>query len=589
VDRAWNALAAPVSTSWDDGTTWTHSYDKNGRPEKVSWRNPSAVLAEYERSVAGLPRSRSSSYDQRREWRYDVMGRVIADRVFRPPTATSAELLYGSRSYEYSSLGELRATAGIVDTMNMAAQYSYDGRGRLIRAEGPLQYDANISYSAAGNVVSAAVRGTVDVPQRNVKYEYGALDWQAVDRLTDVETGRVVADLSYDSAGNLIERLVPAGKFRLTWDGDNQLREVSGPSGTEVYWFGLNGERMAALSSSGIRLWFAESETHFTPDGAQILRWHNVSAGEPVARITNGTSLELQYADALQNLMLSINQTGSVGAAFVYGAFGEVVGQKGQDDHRRQFNGKENDAISGLRHYGFRSYDPILLRWTSADPLYVFAPDAAWTEPQRANLYTFSLNNPVRYYDPDGRDPETEKKKKEKEEAGEDVEVDKEDVQTDAEKEAEAKKQKSESESKAAVEQLKWKLVGSPRWREKLKDEYRKCAINGEELISLWKFLEKAEKQASEAPRLDLFEDYGVGRVMTPAHRANHEQFRYLESGKDLYDMNPGGMVGALIGYVLNGQQGMLDGAAIGNALGAGLEGFVPSESGPPRPVRGPR
>ena len=41
--------------------------------------------------------------------------------------------------------------------------------------------------------------------------------------------------------------------------------------------------------------------------------------------------------------------------------------------------------------------------WNSADPLYRFAPDLGQTDPQRMNLYTFSLNNPVRYYDPDGR------------------------------------------------------------------------------------------------------------------------------------------------------------------------------------------
>jgi hypothetical protein len=46
----------------------------------------------------------------------------------------------------------------------------------------------------------------------------------------------------------------------------------------------------------------------------------------------------------------------------------------------------------------------MLLRWISADPKYRFSPDTAWMEPQRANLYAFSLNNPMHWVDPDGLD-----------------------------------------------------------------------------------------------------------------------------------------------------------------------------------------
>jgi len=142
----------------------------------------------------------------------------------------------------------------------------------------------------------------------------------------------------------------------------------------------------------------------------QEKRWHHIATGEPIARVerlpTNPvtTTIELQYSDALQNLMITLAPNGSVTSSFLYGAFGEVVAQAGANKHRRQFNGKEADAATNLRYYGYRYYDPVLLRWISADPLFRFAPDFASTEPQRANLYAFSLNNPLSYYDPDGRD-----------------------------------------------------------------------------------------------------------------------------------------------------------------------------------------
>lgn len=403
VDRTWNALGMPASATWDDGTAWTWSYDPRGLVSHVDWTSGGASparLATYERSVAGAPRARTSAFDQRRAWGYDALGRVTYDRVWRPSTNAT----YGERTYGYDGLGELRLIAGTTHGASADATYEYDRRGRLILAQGPLDYDAAFTYTAGGNVATARVAGALDAVDRDVRYVYGAVDPQAVDRLEDVTTGAPIAQLSYDLVGNLRERRVGADVTTVTFDGDDLVREVSGAGGTEIYWFGPNAERLAAIAPDRIKVWFGESETHYTPSGAELVRWHHVAAGEPIARITDGATVELQYADALQNLMLAIGTDHVVAAAFVYGGFGEVVAQVGGEDHRRQFNGKEHDAVSGLRHYGFRSYDPLLLRWISADPLYRFVPDAAWTEPQRANLYAFSLNNPLRYYDPDGRD-----------------------------------------------------------------------------------------------------------------------------------------------------------------------------------------
>jgi RHS repeat-associated protein len=131
---------------------------------------------------------------------------------------------------------------------------------------------------------------------------------------------------------------------------------------------------------------------------------HLSDGNTTLARVTDGTQVELQYADALQNLMLALDAQGNVTASFQYGAFGEIVAASGAADHRRQFNGKEHDESTGLRYYGYRYYDPLTLRWNSADPLYRVLPELGLSSPQRMNLYTFSVNNPMRYYDPDGRD-----------------------------------------------------------------------------------------------------------------------------------------------------------------------------------------
>ena len=61
------------------------------------------------------------------------------------------------------------------------------------------------------------------------------------------------------------------------------------------------------------------------------------------------------------------------------------------------FNGKELDDNTGLYYYGARYYDPRISVWHGVDPLADKYP--AWTP------YNYTLNNPVRLIDPDGRGP----------------------------------------------------------------------------------------------------------------------------------------------------------------------------------------
>src|SRR5262249_59134024 len=76
-------------------------------------------------------------------------------------------------------------------------------------------------------------------------------------------------------------------------------------------------------------------------------------------------------------LLAAFGLDNTLHAHFVYGAFGENLAawERQGGDWRRRFNGKEGDQISGLNYYGYRYYDPLTLRWTSADPLYRFIRD----------------------------------------------------------------------------------------------------------------------------------------------------------------------------------------------------------------------
>ncbi len=80
-----------------------------------------------------------------------------------------------------------------------------------------------------------------------------------------------------------------------------------------------------------------------------------------------------------------------------YYPFGMEIPVYGNSDNQLKYNGKELQTEAGLEwyDYGARFYDPQLGRWHSVDPL---AETSRWWSP-----YTYCMDNPIRFIDPDGR------------------------------------------------------------------------------------------------------------------------------------------------------------------------------------------
>ena len=66
-----------------------------------------------------------------------------------------------------------------------------------------------------------------------------------------------------------------------------------------------------------------------------------------------------------------------------------------------KFSGKEREGYSDLDYFGARYYDHKSYRFNSVDP--VINKLEALYNPQAWNLYAYCNNNPITYYDPDGR------------------------------------------------------------------------------------------------------------------------------------------------------------------------------------------
>jgi RHS repeat-associated protein len=93
------------------------------------------------------------------------------------------------------------------------------------------------------------------------------------------------------------------------------------------------------------------------------------------------------------------------------------------DNVRQKFTQKERDIETGLDYFLARYYSSTQGRFTSPDEfkggpdeLYEFADNASENptfyaelkKPQSLNKYQYAYNNPLRYTDPDGHDPDSE-------------------------------------------------------------------------------------------------------------------------------------------------------------------------------------
>jgi len=446
--RAYNPNGTLLQVRYRDlfgpsGTNETvakYHYDARGLPSKIEMVTPQARdIGVQTRNVAGLVTSRLTTLTGTMTaidsiWNYDVLGRVTNQHIKRTlsggtTTVARQELTY----YGNDDVNTLRHHLG---TANQLFTYQYDRRHQITGVVPTSNFGATYGYDGAGRLTQAIQTRTATPvaidPKlvRSVNYVYGGVDPEQVTALTNTSDGSTYASYTYDLAGNQVTRSYPATNelWEYVYDGKDQLRratkKVGGVvAGSEEYWYGDDGQRFAVVrrNASGVKTgltWFiGDTEAHYTGAGAETKIYSHLSLGTPIARVARtsntATSLEFQFHGLASHTLAAVAQDGTINASFSYAPFGEVIeatdaggASAGIGVHKRRSNDKIEDDLTGLAYYGARYYDKTLIGWTQADPLYLRLPDSAqMSTPRRANIYAFTLNNALRYVDPDGLDP----------------------------------------------------------------------------------------------------------------------------------------------------------------------------------------
>ena len=123
---------------------------------------------------------------------------------------------------------------------------------------------------------------------------------------------------------------------------------------------------------------------------------HGPGIDEPLVMEKGGQNY-YYHADGLGSITEITNQSGGAIQRYTYSSFGEIESQ--QDSNFVQpyaFTSREFDSETGLYFYRARSYDSLSGRFLQEDPLGLSV--------NSLSLYTYALNNPVLFGDPNGED-----------------------------------------------------------------------------------------------------------------------------------------------------------------------------------------
>jgi RHS repeat-associated protein len=214
----------------------------------------------------------------------------------------------------------------------------------------------------------------------------------------------------YDAAGNMTSN----GSATYTYDAENRLITTAGMS----YLYDGDGKRVekcTAGTTAGTCATNATGTMYWTGTGSDPLVETDLAGntqenyiffnGQRIARRDSPSkAVHYYFSDHLGTHSLITDANGTMPPQeesdfYPYG--GEIPITTGDSNHYK-FTGKERDAESGLDFFGARFDASALGRFMSADPKSIQLKLRA--NPQDLNMYTYTVNNPLRYNDPDGKD-----------------------------------------------------------------------------------------------------------------------------------------------------------------------------------------
>jgi RHS repeat-associated protein len=259
---------------------------------------------------------------------------------------------------------------------------TYDALDRLFTETGLLNqtinYDANGNRTADGN---------------------GGYTYKTNSNLLLTALGY---NVSYDAAGHLTFN----GVLTFNYNQAGQVAQVyRGQTLVAQYYYNYQGLRTRKVVGNVTTLYHYDQNKHLLAESdtlGNIQKTYVWRDDTPYAIIDSSTAQEKVYyleVDSLNTPRVARDQNGNIVWTWYSDSFGSIQPNQDPDGNgvntviNLRFAGQYFDAETGLFYNGNRYYDPKSGRYLQSDPIGLVGG---------LNTFAYSLNNPLRYTDPQG-------------------------------------------------------------------------------------------------------------------------------------------------------------------------------------------
>jgi len=181
----------------------------------------------------------------------------------------------------------------------------------------------------------------------------------------------------------------------MEYNYDNMPTSIDKDSATTFFIYDGNGKRVKKVSPSHDVSYFGEAFEK--RDGVKTI--YLFAGTKRVASIEYGGQTKFYHTDYLGSTRVVTDSTGGEVQRLEYYPFGTYrVEDPDPAIIPHTFTGQEYDDELGFYNYKARLYDPLIGRFITPDRI-VPRPE----DPQSLNRYSYTVNNPMRYKDPNGK------------------------------------------------------------------------------------------------------------------------------------------------------------------------------------------
>ncbi|RLE25190.1 MAG: hypothetical protein DRJ65_08330, partial [Acidobacteria bacterium] len=313
----------------------------------------------------------------------------------------------GDKRFNYDGMNRLKSEYAVIASRSfgVSAEFLYDRWGNQTMYKG---------YNGSGGLelqlTYAMEKNAAGIPTTN-----------RIDTVNDVQSKSLVT-LGWDGRGNLATQpaVGPLRAKTFNWSEDDRLMESTDTAtgATWRYAYDAGGERVLRWHDAGVG---TEAVVTLRDEGGQALsEWRNVAGTQQFDVVRDSVYLgasrvaELDHtamtdtirfiaSDHLGSPKVIFDQSGELVDWMKFRPFGELA-ESGNNPPATThlFTGHERDlgtASSELDYFHQRYYSPELARFVSVDPVAgKVGSSQSW------NRYSYTLNNPLKFVDPDGRE-----------------------------------------------------------------------------------------------------------------------------------------------------------------------------------------